>query len=178
MWSRMMFVTPVLRTRREVQHTFLKAMEAKVFQGGQCTDFVSRSMGDQQGTIIAPRRHTERRAGWWDKPCCRTLFRYMNSNTYQYILYSSDSSVFQHCVFHWWEFQFPIFDTPFCCQPGESVVLTDGEFFALKDTDIHRIRSGRLRNPAIESHESRWKWLQQGQKHPEVKVANALLMHC
>jgi len=24
----MMFVTPVLRTRREVQHTFLKAMEA------------------------------------------------------------------------------------------------------------------------------------------------------
>ena len=61
-------------------------------QGG--TDFVSRSMGDQQGTIIAPRRHTERRAGWWDKHCCRTLFRYMNSNnTYQYIhLYSNTVS--------------------------------------------------------------------------------------
>ena len=89
----------------EVQHTFWP-WTSNGGQGVQCTtNFGGQGLWAICKEPSLHRGDTERRADV--KHCC-TLYHYMNSNIYIYIyiIYT----VFQHCVFHWSEFQFPIFD--------------------------------------------------------------------
>ena len=142
----MMFVTPSY------------FLEGHYSQGGQGPiDFVSRSMGGQQRTIIAPRRRTDKHG--------RALFHYMDSNR------------FPHSFFHWWEVQFSSFDeslalpTSWVSGPNKTNFSVQHQPLATASQRwTHCVPSGRLRNPAIESHESRWKWLQQGRKPMQLMM--------
>lgn len=83
-------------------------------------------------------------------------------------------TVFQHCVFHWWEFQFPIFDTALAL-PTRRVSGPNKASFSVQD---QMDTLDPLRTTTKSRHWVSWKQVKVATTRPEVKVAaNAYLMH-